>query len=1714
MKKLYVAFLVFALAVSDTFAQNPNSWIVFGTNNLYSEQQYVKIKIWQEGIYRLSFSDITQFPQFFPPGNFDPRRLQIFHEGKEQAILVSGEADGMFDSTDYVEFYGKPNDGTFDTQLYDSAYFHVNPYYSLFNDTSAYFLTLNIAPLAQNKRMIPAFDSNFLNYPIANYVMNDAVQSYHSEYNSGYRKPYVEVSIDASYSNGEGWSGVFFGTGGLTLNLSTPKAYGGTAPAPIASTVIMGTNHDGYMRDWKIEVGLSILINSVSYLAYTVTPVQNTINISSLMSGTAEFKFTSNSTTPNTERNTVPFVRVVYPRILNFTAENSAFQKFTIPAYQFLNKTRLDISGFLPGNSATRWLYVFSGDSIYKVNVDSGSVYQALAPTYGSDKFALLITDASTITTGGFTMAPISYDANNPGKFHNYNHASVTNSDYLIVTHSSLMAEANSYKVHRQSAAGGSFNVLLTDIGELYDQFAWGIEKNPLSIRNFAKFTIDTFDTVPKYIFLIGKSLYPHIPRVLPVYFPLDLVPTYGDPASDMLMVSRFSPDTVFHPAIAIGRLAARTPADVTMFLNKMIEHDAAVELSQTDPQEWMKQVLHFGGGRYASEQGTIADHLDEYKRIIEDTLFAGHVTTFLKTSTDPIQPIVSTYLQNLIDTGVTLMTFFSHAAGSTFDINTDAPTNYHNTGRYPVILANSCFIGDIHVPNRQASEDFILQPSKGAIGFIASPNTGYISDQYAYGLSFYKQLSYYSYGQGIGDCMKNCIDAVWSSGLLAEEYKKSVTMGMTLHGDPAMRLYNQQKPDLAISKPGISFTPAQVTTDLASFTINVAVKNLGRDNGQDNLVRIIRKYPDGYPERIFDTLLSGLPFLDTLKVTIPMDFVHAAGKNTFIVEVDFPHAIDEIKENNNLEPVDLIILSSDIVPVYPAKYSIVPIDSINVKGSTSNLFSAAKPYRFEIDTTDRFNSQALRVTVITSTGGIVQWPLPFKLIPNKVYYWRTANDSITSADTTISSRYSWNESSFIHIPGKTGWSQAHYSQFKEDKFQNIIYRNNYWSLDTTFTFVDIASKIWAKNSLTPYADPTHPVEFGVDFELRDYAGCDGSIHIAIFDPITLENWTTADHYLGNFNQWDPVCYCGYTCGGGQPGRSRPDNFFTFYFNAPQQMLSLQHALEDSIPNGHYVLAYSYKPVHYEMWGSLLQTFQDTLGSQYITPVDTPQWWQPFILITQMGDTSETIEILGDSINTDIYLEKLIGGNWDKGFITSVTIGPAASWTELHWDHFNIEGSSPPDVISLDVIGIKANGDETVLIDDLSPIYADSVLSNVIIASQYPYLKLEAYLQDEVNTNPPQLIRWQIYYEEVPEGALNPNRHLVPNPLVAELQQGNNYNFAIAFENITNVNFSDSMLVDFFLIDANNTRVNISSPKYDTLNAGDYLIASTTFSTLNHPGTNTLWIEVNPRNDQPEQQHFNNLASWTFNVSRDITNPILDITFDGQHILDGDIVSAKPFIEIKLKDENQFLALNDTNKYNVIITDPSGKLTAPSFELAPYVSTDNSRIKWTPAVLPDNSFKMEYNPGFPEDGIYFLEVQASDESGNLSGKNSYKISFEVINRPTITEFVNYPNPFSTSTRFVFVLTGSEVPQELLIQILTVSGKIVREITQEEIGPIHIGRNISQYAWDGKDSYGDQLANGVYFYRVQTRLNKKSIEHRETEADKFFKKGFGKMYLMR
>jgi len=1691
MKKLYT-LVICCLLLSDWVAAQPygNEWINFSTNQPHSIQQYFKISVWRDGVYRVTLADL-QAAQF--PSPFNPKQLQLFHNGKEQFIRVEGEADGVFDPTDFIEFYGIKNDGTVDTRLYKNPDWQVNKALSLFTDTAAYFLTLNANPLIVNKRMVLETDVNFIGYTPLPYCIRESFSDYKVHYNTS---KIIDVA-DPEYDEGEGWYDVEIQNSPATYFLAVPNASNDpSAPIAQASSVVMGGNYDSG-NTHQLTLDVNGALQTLSFTGFAVNRFAfPLLNNNSLAGGTATFLFTPlyiiNSGIDNW--NHVSFIKLAYPHTFSFAGESFNFRKLTVPGNLSPNKSLLNFTNL---NLVNPRLFMFSDDTLKQVTMSgSGNTWQALVPTYNSDKVIFLSDSIYTSANGHLRIAPVSINSNHFARFINYLY--ISNADYLIVTHESLMGKADQYSSFRASTG---FTPLVVDIEELYNQFAYGVVQHPSSIQKFCEFTKENFVMKPEYLLIIGKSVASIHTRSSPSNWNKNLVPTYGYPASDMLFGSLIT-DTLPRAEIAVGRISASTTSDVQAYFDKITVHEQ--QMTQC-PKEWMKQVLHFGGGNNAAQRDEIEAILDGFQAIAEDTLMGANVHKFLKTSSDPIQVNLTQYLQALIDSGSTIMTFVAHASGTTFDISTDIPQNYNNQDKYPIVIANSCFVGDIHDPLRRIAEDFVLLPNKGSIGFIAQPSVGYLPNLKDYTGYLYDQIARSNYGGKIGKSIAHTIDSVYASPQANSSYfsyylYKSVCAGMTLSGDPALVLNSFDKADYQITDASLFFTPASIASDLDSFEVNIVIKNLGKVVNQPFAIHLKRTFPASGGTFEMDTIVGYVAYADTITIKLAVDPVKGVGVNTFDVSVDYNNIINECRDDNNFATEVLLqINSSDIVPVYPAEFSIVPNGgAIELKASTLNPFNPVRPYAFQIDTVDTFNSPAMAQAIVTSPGGIVKWQIPFSLVPDRVYYWRVSRDSMPG-DTI---HPLWKESSFIHKPALTGWSQAHYSQFKKDSYSNIVYSNtnsNTFSFVTNNTQLMVRNFQWPNQLLNPF--------YEINNAVIDYQMCSSSpsMHIVVLDSITLQPWSTDQYTFGNHNLYNPN-------GPGTCNRTRPEYYFIFLMNDPASRDSMFDMLQNDIPPGNYVIAYSVFGGNYTTWSpSLKQVFTDW-GSTLMNTSSLSNNSQPYIFFTKKGDNTFTDEIAGDSLNPVITLNKTLGGNWNKGFVNSAPIGPAVTWDSLHWHQEPVESTPQQDSSYVDIIGIQSNGIEVPLVGFQGiPVGTPDLSISSIDPVLYPQLRLRAYLQDGSLFTPPQLKRWQIYYQEVPELALNPNRHFYLNK--DTLAEGETLFMEMAIENIGNVN-ADSVLVDFYLYDKNRVRHNISSPKYRSLTPGDTLIAKVAINTGGYDGLNSLWIEANPRDDQPEQYHFNNLGEIPFRVNRDITNPILDVTFDGVHIMNGDIISGKPSILVKLKDENKFLALNDTSDWQVFVEDPDGTVTKLFFESVPCSGDGKIALRWCPANLPQNTFMIEHKPVFQKDGVYELWVQATDVSGNISGNNSYRIAFEIINKASITEVINYPNPFSTSTKFVFTLTGSEIPEAFKIQIMTVTGKVIREINRDELGPIHIGRNITEFAWNGKDEFGDQLANGVYLYRVLTKLNGNNIEKRETDADQFFTKGWGKMYLMR
>ncbi len=1654
-RSIILSLLIFSAIFSR--ADNPlgNEWIDY-------QQQYFAIKITEGGIYRINYNTLTNAG--LPLGTFDPRSFQIFHKGEEQPIIVSNENSGIFQSDDYIEFHAKKNDGWFDQFFYEDTADQPNPNYSLINDTATYYLTWNNQ--LNNKRFIVEEDNNFSGYTPISYFWFTSRQDYTSYYYAGETNNYGVTSPE--YTAAEGWFDASFNLGqSRNKVIPTPNIYLSGPSAQIEFTVVGASDYSELNPDQHLSVQFANILIDTIYNGYKLLRFSRSVNPSALNESGTSFDFSSiNDLGSTVARNTISYIQIKYPHTFDMRNTDSLY--FELPPTAG-SKTYTVFSNFNAGSSDNVWLYDFSNNKKIRTYYQ-GDNFHALAPSPSSTRSCLLIKEANFKEV--INIKAVNESSENFARFRDFGDFPYHNSDYLLITHNSLMSSAEDYAAYRESTG---YKVLLVDVDELYHQFAYGIGKHPMALRNFARYTISAYDEPPKKLFLAGKARTPSSYRKNTSNYAATLVPSFGNPPSDVLISSGIT-DYLYAPAIATGRLAAKNNSEVQLYLDKVILYES---VSQT-PQEWMKNILHFGGGSNINEQTLLANYLKQYKVSLEDTLFGGYVRTFLKSSTDPIQINQSDSLKTIINDGVSLMTFFGHAAGIGFDISIDYPSEYNNYGKYPFLLANSCFAGDIFGSGISSSEEFVLIEGKGVIGYLASTSAAGAFELNKYSDRFTKNLASPYYGKSVGSNIQNTIQEIQSSN----SYIKNICLLVTLHGDPAIVINSQPKPDYTISAQDIFTTPASVTSEVDSFYVHVIATNIGRAINDSIIVELERIYPNGSSENIQKRVKTPY-YKDTLDFKLPVNKDIGVGINQLKATLDLYNEVEEINYDNNTAITSILIGSTDVIPVYPYKYAIVPSTELTLKASTGNPFIDERNYVFQLDTNSAFLNPIEEI--ISSKGGVVQWQPPFVMSDSTVYYWRV------SIKPEEEKEYSWRQSSFQYISDREGWSQAHFDQYQNNQYKYVSYNTD----ERIWEFINTVNTIQAQTGVYPYI-PWNEVFIKVNGIILTTWSCladtGNGVIFAVFDPVSGEAWKTYNQGDNTGEYGNQHCWA-----------TRPRYTFDFH-STSDEWLELMRDFINIIPEGHFVLVQSHKNHMAESFPEDLYEAFETLGSANIRNIEDNT---PYQMFSQKGSIiGSANEVIGGSISSIITLTDSIETNWNQGHIVSERIGPAKKWESIHWQQQSLDGLET-DSVWLNILGVNNLG----IIDTLyTNIPADStdiyLTSDINIdAEEYPYLHLMVNMMDDENRTAAQMQSWHVIYEPTPETAINPSLHYVFQS--DTIPEGKELVFSTAIQNISDYDM-DSLLVNYWIMDQGRNIHMIDYPRSGPHPAGDVLIDTIVFDTKDFSGQNSLWIDVNPNNDQLEQYHFNNVGVVPFFVEEDKSNPLLDVTFDGVRIMDGDIVSAKPNIIMTLKDENPYLLLNDTSLLKVYLQHP-GEQDPKRI----YFYEDGMEILgFYPATESDNKCKIEYNPEFEIDGTYQLLVQATDRSRNESGMEDLGISFEIVTKSTITEVLNWPNPFSTHTRFVFTLTGSELPTFFKIQILTITGKVVREIDLTELGNIRIGRNITEYAWDGTDQYGDRLANGVYLYRIISNIDKKPIEMNHTDAQKYFHEGFGKMYIIR
>ena len=1634
-------------------------------------QSYYKIKVWKDGIHRIPKQTLVNGG--IQLSNLQANQLQLFVRGQEVPIYVQVNNNEI----EYIEFYGEKNKGQVENNFYPKPQWHFNPEYSLVNDTAAYFLTWNNSNnnLRFNNRSadltnLPAIENNCL--------FTATTLASTSNYVQG--KTYTvsgEVLYKSIYEFGEGYGSS--ASINQTLNVSTPNLAQGNAQVELRAYGIGYIPHTA-----QLSVGNNI-VNTMNFIGDSVFTISANINTNLLTNGNNTLRLRGME--GNTDLYNIAFAKIHYPRTFNFGGLGS---------FQFKLQGNAGIRRYIELNNIDN-----TNASLNQMYIYDLANYVRIQGFWDGSKLRCDIPAGNQVPVLHFANLASSNNLTTIARIESvtFRDYTIPQGDYIIISNSRLYSDAqgnNPVYAYAAYRASTGYSPIVLDINDIYNQFGYGIDYSPLALRNLSNFLANNWANV-KYLFIIGKG---RTMRNMRNGIASNLfIPTWGNPPSDNVMVANHNTDI---PSIPVGRLAATSGEQVRTYLRKITE----VENQHNTPQtlanrNWMKNILHLGGGRNNLEQNLIRTHLNTLKDIAERPRYGANVESFFKTSTSPIQAAQSAYLDSLINNGVSLITFFGHSSANSFDFNLDYPSNYTNREKYPMIMALGCYGGTIYEADMLISEEFIFEPHAGAVVFLASVSASALGSLHEFAHRFYFHKGGDYYGEGAGILVQKAIETLQSSSLYSTT-TQLVTQTMCFHGDPAFALNAKKRPDYYIDPSLISTTPNNVTTQLSNFNLVIDMRNLGEALDTLFWVSVTRELPDGTRSIVARQQVQA-PFAQrTITIPIPVGGLNSLGTNKFTIKIDADDEIPEAplpaaEENNIVQDFIIRIVSDAILPIYPSEFAIVPNQPIILRASTGNVLAPSQRYVFQIDTTEYYNSPLLKTTQITQAGGVVEWTPNQTYLDNTVYYWRVSPDS-----TSPESGYQWAKTSFIYMNGEyPGWNQSHFFQYHRDQIRNMELVEGV----RKFNYISSVQELLIRNGFTPNPLMNENLATYLNGNRIDKCNCpyNSGVFVQVIDDNTGEVWTLPD---GNGRYGAINCDLG----------GRATTLLLFQTNAANPTMAQQNQayllafLRDSIPNGHYVNFFTLNNAGAHTWSSDLKNFLLSQGADAtrINTLASTHLGLPYIFFFKKGSMAYQYnkDTLGlDNTSSVIELSGLMEGSWTTGDLTSTIIGPVNNWTHLHWNAASWETiPTLTDTVSINLYGLDAAQTTPYFLGTVQGF--DTTLT-WIDAQQFPYLQMVWQSKDAINSTAPHLNYWRITADMAPEAALRPELHFTKSR--DTLDRGNPFTIAMAMQNISTVDM-DSMLVKFQVLGTNIIEYKRLAP----LTSGDTLIANFTLSnTADLEGAYQLLIEINPDNDQRELYHFNNIALISFYINKDLINPLLDVTFDGMHIFNGDIVSAKPEIIIQLSDENKYLALNNPDDFTILLKNP----TFPNGEMQ--LTTANTDIIFYPAdesnLARENKARMHLKPHFVTDGKYTMYVSAKDRSNNNAGNISYSVDFEVINKPSISNVLNYPNPFTTSTQFVFTLTGESLPDDLMIQIYTISGKVVREIKMAELGPIRIGHNKTEFAWDGTDMYGDRLANGVYLYRVVAQKNGNNMEaYRNNRIDYMFKDGFGKMYLMR
>lgn len=1648
---------------------------------------YFKIFVSKTDIYRISYDDLKT--QFDIIDKIPISSIKIYNEGNQIPIDIKNSEEGFFQSGDYFQFVGyKPTPTLFHQQ-------------NIYTKSNVYWLTL------EDNRDETLFYKSSNGFP-NNYssTYKQVLETVHYEVDSLYERMGL-----ANDDNRDHWYWAkVSGNAGTQQQRFETRFSPFSNPSPLNKEVTLrvalhGINRQNCNPDHKAEI---LLTNQ--FIGEMTWDAQS------------EALFEKKFIVDEGAINIYPSGNLVQVNAYGNACSNG-YDEFRVNWFQFdywrYNRAENGNKYFFksPPNviGITRfqvWQWTSTNAKVYvpsknKIIANINFLNDADNTTYWMDTVTAR-TDYFMVSNNYYKSVD-SIRSDNRSNLRNTGNQA----DYLIITHPKFIEQAERLAEFRRNNLNGFENpkVFIADIQSIYDEFSFGM-LDPYALQKFVKYTFENWNgNPPSFVVLFGDMSYDY--RKLLKSSRENYIPsipykaiTYGQISSDNAIAAVAGDDLI--PDAAIGRISCETIEEAEILVDKIINYPI------DDSKDWKEKVLLIGAGQDAEDEqdfGFNNGNIDLENRFLKPN---GFPTEKVFRFPDPAFPEQAPFqgegpqIREKINNGVSVVNFYGHGGGYQWDLvflNDDIYL-LENQGKLPLVLSVTCYTG--HFENQDVfGEVFNKVKDKGSIVFIGNAGLTFYVQGVNYNNFLFTEL-FDNHNTIAGNAFMNAKIKQAAGGLFGT--KRDHISLLTYFGDPAVEIAIPKEPDFYIEPNQITITPSN---PVIGDTVEVKTVFINKGSAFKDTTVTVRFFIENQDTtyEIFNVNMESFGQTDSVK----FKYTSAVeGINTVRAEINTINTIPEpdLTDNTASNTFNAFDLSSPKI-LKPVNGFYTSKDQVEFVITDFGYYLDQEFHYFiEIDSTVNFTNPIIKTDELIPQRALVNWQSP-KLADGN-YFWRTRlYDGEKFSDWTDKQSFTIN------------------SQSSEEDYYFFANKNQLKLFNTSNVFYDTVTSSLTLNTKINLPKP---------MQIRKIDSSNIQLPVSNFGLTTI---TTDGTYIyaaniAYFNNFQPSEI--YKIGTGFNGTTRGNVYGTvgkfesqirsqmFYHDGfiyvpngdPYYLIKVDAATGDTthhyIPDGmirdsdsrvapgfFFITSdgnYVYNLSRADSLGTdnyVVRIFDPNNGWQKVqddilTSSSTYQGFKYFFaadgyiypyenflsnFMRRMRGNDGFFEeewLTGnpnyyawtyDEVNDVVYASIFRSGirpeihtftgkyKETKGEIVSSEIGPALEWNraEVNFTEDNYKGSR-----NVSVEGYNSLSRMWDKITEFSS-SRNSVPLNDVNPDIYNKLRLRFSFTDSTAgvSEPIRLNSMTLRYSSLPEIILlDEDLKFMPDSVMQGLPTEMNFT-------LKNIGYSkvDSVEVQFYLNDSDSSFYsNNISLAPDSLKLLSYDIDSTPLLFENN-------ISVSAKIKGKEFFDFNNFAENNFFIARDSVRPKFEITFDGTEILNGDLISSEPEIFISLSD-NSPLPL-DTNSFFIY----------HNFEKVSISQTDTMNYAYT--QYPDAKFIINWKPKFT-DGTHLIEVLAKDASNNYFDTTGYKINFMVDTDNDIKDVYNYPNPFSNETHFTFNLTGAIKPQEVNIKIYTVAGRLIKEI-DVDVSTLQFGFN--KIFWDGKDQDGNDIANGVYFYKI-------------------------------